>query len=683
MKRTLTICLLFAVATGMAMAQRALKIRRTDGVNDYVPVTKIEEITFSEDMKQLVIVSGATTIAIDLYEVSEMGYAETPQSLLVTYGGDSATVDNPYLLDGVTAEVDGAHVAVANSNIDEEKTFELTGETSCGSFLYTASYKSTIVLNGVDITNPDGPAIDIECGKRIAMELVKGTANNLVDGHGGDWKAALYCKGHLEIDKAGTLSVTGNTKHAVSTGEYLQLKKSEGTINVLAAKADGLHCEQYFLANGFTVNVQGVEGDGIQAELSGDDSYEEDYPDGSIWIQGGRFNIACTGDNASGLKADADININESKSTPIVHVTMTGKGSKGLKAEGNANIESGDITISNSGDVLADGTDTQSAKCISSDTAVNIHSGNISLSASGNGGKCIKSDGSLVIGDSETKEGPVLTASTTGGTTSPGATTTLAGWGGKPGGGTGGGGFPGGGTTGSGSSAKAIKAIGTINIYGGDLTISTLNSGAEGIESKTSIRIAGGQHYLNCNDDAINSSGQIVFDGGITVCCSTGNDAIDSNYGKAGAIVIGNGVVLAYSTKGGAEMGFDCDNNSYIQITGNGIAVSAGGSQGGASSSTLATASQGYAFVTSSINYQTGYYYSLVNGAGDNLVTFCLEGNVSSKNSFFTAGAMQKGSIYTLKSGTSQPTDATTSFHGVFLGGSTVGTTTVTSFTAK
>lgn len=683
MKRTLTICLLFAVATGMAMAQRALKIQRTDGVNDYVPVSKIEEITFSEDMKQLVIVSGATTIAIDRDEVSEMGYADTPNSLLVTYGGDSATVDNPYLLDGVTAEVDGAHVAVANSNVDEEKTFELTGETSCGSFLYTASYKSTIVLNGVDITNPDGPAIDIECGKRIAMELVKGTANNLVDGQGGDWKAALYCKGHLEIDKAGTLNVTGNTKHAVSTGEYLQLKKSEGSVNILAAKADGLHCEQYFLANGFTVNIQGVEGDGIQAELSDDDSYEEDYPDGSIWIQGGTFNIACTGDNASGLKAGSDININESKSTPTLHVTMTGKGSKGMKADGKANIEAGDIAISNSGDSLDDGTDTQSAKCISSDTAVNIRSGNIRLSASGNGGKCIKSDGSIVIGDSETRVGPVLTASTTGGTTSPSSTPTRAGGGGRPGGGTGGGGFPGGGTTSSGPSAKAIKAIGTINIYGGYLTISTQNSGAEGIESKTSIRIAGGRHYLNCYDDAINSSGQIVFDGGITICCSTGNDAIDSNYGKAGAIVIGNGVVLAYSTKGGAEMGFDCDSNSYIQITGNGIAVSAGGSQGGSSSSTLATASQGYAFVTSTINYQTGYYYSLVNGAGDNLVTFCLEGNVSSKNSFFTAGTMQKGSSYTLKSGTSQPADATTSFHGIFLGGSMAGATTVTSFTAK
>ncbi len=130
-------------------------------------------------------------------------------------------------------------------------------------------------------------------------------------------------------------------------------------------------------------------------------------------------------------------------------------------------------------------------------------------------------------------------------------------------------------------------------------------------------------------------------------------------------------------------MGFDCDSNSFIQVTGNGTAISAGGSQGGSSSSTLATASQGYAFVTSTINYQNGYYYSLVNSSGENLVTFCLDGNVSSKNSFFTASSMQKGNTYTIKSSTSKPADATTSFHGVLLGCNMDNATTVTSFTAK
>ena len=680
MKRILTSIILSIVVAVSVMAQRALKIQRTNGVNDYVPVSMIDEITFSEDQKQLTIVSGATRMTLNCAEVSGMGYAAAPGSLLVTYNGESAVVDNPYLLNGVAAEVDGAYVTVVNNNIDTEMTFELTGETTRGAFTYNAAYKSTLVMNGVSITNPAGPALDIECGKRIAMELKKGTVNTLVDGQGGDWKAALYCKGHLEIDKAGTLNVTGNTKHAVSAGEYIQLKKADGTVNIHAAKSDGIHCKQYFLANGYTVNIQGVEGDGIQAEMSGDDPYGEDYPDGSLWIQGGTFHITCTGDDAAGLKADTDIYINAAKSTPVIDITMTGNGSKGMKADGNVNIEAGDITVVNSGATYGDGTEMQSAKCISSDTSVNIRQGSIRLSATGAGGKCIKTDGMLVVGDSQTNEGPVLVASTTGGAAvSYSAVPFGGGWGGGQGG------RPGGseGSGNTGSSAKAIKAMGAVFIYGGEITVNTQSRGAEGIESKTSIDIAGGRLYLKCYDDAINSSGPVVFDGGITVCCSTGNDAVDSNYGKAGAVVIGDGVVLAYSTKGGAEMGFDCDSNSFIQIKGSGTAVSMGGSQGGASSSTLATASQGYAFVTSSINFQSGYYYSLSNSAGDNLVTFSLEGNVSSATSFFTTSSMQKGSTYTLKYSSDEPTDAATSFHGVILGCKMTNEKTLKSFTAK
>lgn len=225
--------------------------------------------------------------------------------------------------------------------------------------------------------------------------------------------------------------------------------------------------------------------------------------------------------------------------------------------------------------------------------------------------------------------------------------------------------------------------MGAIDIYGGELSINTATEGAEGLESKTGINIAGGKHYLKCYDDCINSSGSIAFNGGMTVCFSNGNDAVDSNYGRTGSIVIGNGTVLTYSSRGGAEMGFDCDGNSYIQITGKGIAISAGGNQGGSTSATLSNAAQGYAFVTSSISYQTGRYYTIADSKGNNLVTYSFEGNVSSTCSMFTATGMTKGASYTVKYSTKEPTDAVTSFHGLYLGSSATGTTSVTSFTAK
>ena len=44
---------------------------------------------------------------------------------------------------------------------------------------------------------------------------------------------------------------------------------------------------------------------------------------------------------------------------------------------------------------------------------------------------------------------------------------------------------------------------------------------------------------------------------------------------------------------------------------------------------------------------------------------------------------MVKNSTYYLKYSTTAPTDATTAWHGLYLGSSAVGTTSVTSITAK
>ena len=201
------------------------------------------------------------------------------------------------------------------------------------------------------------------------------------------------------------------------------------------------------------------------------------------------------------------------------------------------------------------------------------------------------------------------------------------------------------------------------------------------MESKTSIDIRGGQHYFKCYDDCINSAGKITFNGGVTVCYSTGNDAIDSNAGTSGAITIGNGVVFAYMTKGDPDEAFDCDNNNYIQITGTGIAIGAGGKQSSATG-TISGAAQGYSF-PGTVKFSANAYNTLADASGNNLVTFQLPAAISSSCTFITATGMKSGSTYTIKSSTTAPTDATTSFHGLYLGSSHKGTTSLTSFTAK
>ena len=346
-------------------------------------------------------------------------------------------------------------------------------------------------------------------------------------------------------------------------------------------------------------------------------------------------------------------------------INASGAAGRGITAT-NITTNGGTLNITNTGAGQTGTNDNYTAKGMKADTSIKLNAGNITINMSGTGGKGIKSAGTYTQGTSD-GNGPTLYVKTTG--SSLGST------------GGGGGGWPGQQSSG-GSSAKAIKVQGTVYLYGGTTEVNTATDGAEGLESKTAIYVEGGKHYLKCYDDCMNSSGAIYFNGGVTVCYSNGNDAIDSNYGRTGAITIGNGAVFAYTSKGSPEEGIDCDNNSYIQITGTGIAISAGGNQGGGwggSSSTISNAKQGYNLYTGTISYSTGRYYTLADASGNNLVTYSFEAAVSSSLALFTATGMVKGSTYNLKYSTTAPTDATTAWHGLYLGSTAKGSTSVIS----
>ena len=944
----------FILAACMTIGLLALSAAEIDGFyfwkNGTYTRLDVGEMLFGDDKVSV----GDNTF--DVSEIDSITFWQPAEvevvtdTLFISYNGAEATV-SPENVKGITATINGAAVTITNANTDREMCFVLSGESEEGSFTYEGTYKACIRLAGVNLQSTTGAALDIKCGKRIALELFDETANFLTDASSDlGQKAALYCKGHLEVSGGGELTVKGNITHAIKTKEYMLVKKTTGGIIVTGAAGDGIHAGQYFKMNGGSVSVSGVKGDGIQAEAT----QEGDEDDGQVIIKGGTLNVSVTerdvaaiksdslftvsggnitigttgdgdkgfkskadmsisggeisitqsgkyivvnndpgyvssikadgnldisggsvtidntGEAGKGLSADGDITIAEGETSPTLNIDAKGAGgtldlsrnvdddsgsgdggggddpddpdpvyricvalsssnsqywknvvylyssdgtkiaqltntitvqatgqttrtfyyydfddpqsgkfyfasddyrrtggggpggggggqtyqirtgnvngpteanpsvyyyintsnyttsgsvrsftasdytsrykdgtitdsgtvtpssgkfvtAAGIKGDKNVTIDGGTIIINNTGaaskgiscdkiltqaggsiTITNSGTGTgtsssySTAKGLTSDGSINLQGGTLTIKMTGAGGKGIKSDGTLVIGKSDT-EGPVLNVSTTGAKYV------------------------------SSSSAKAIKAVGAITINGGESVITTATQGAEGLESKlksnASIVFNGGKHYFKCYDDCINTAGAIKFDGGVVVCYGYGNDAVDSNYGQAGAIQIGNGAVLTYTSKGSPEEGFDCDNNSYIQITGNGIAISGGGSQGGggggwpgggSSSSGIGSAVQGYYLSTSSINYATNRYYTLADASGNNLVTYSVEASFTSSLSLLTATGMKKSSSYSLKYSTSKPTDATTEWHGLYLGSSATGTTAVlSSFTAQ
>ena len=679
----------------------------------------------------------------------------TGDIVYITYNGTNAEIVNPYPSTEVDISATGAKVSVTSTS-SANITYCLLGTANPGRFEITSTTTPTILMYGVNLTNPTGKAMDLTCDAGIIMELASGTQNSLADGTESDKKAALMSNNDLLVQGEGTLTITGLVQHAMKVKG--QFNMTSGNLVIASSVADGVHAEG-LLVNGGNITVESCGDDGVTSELDGYinggtitvTSSSADInaisADSTLVINGGNINITITGadskcikadkeltinggtfvlnhsgNTSKGIKSDADITITDgnftitasgatvvanndpsyctaikgetniyiSGGTFNINLPTTNNGGKGISCN-NDMIISGDCTINieTHGDgstyTATSGTDTYSSSCLRAEGNMEILSGDITLTSTGKAGKGIKvgsKNGNTYTGTyiqgNQDGTGPTLTITTSGAQIGSGG-------GGWPG--------PGGGSSSSTASAKAIKVGGIATIYGGTTTVHTSTSGAEGLESKTQINIEGGQHYFKCYDDCINSSGKIFFNGGVTVCFSNGNDAVDSNAGQAGAITIGNGVAFAYTTKGSPEEGFDCDNNNYIRITGTGIGLSAGGSQGGGgwpggggSGGTITNPAQGYKFYTSSYTFQAGRYYTLsnTNGAGGtNMVTFSFEANCSSTLALITATGMVSGQTYYVKYSTTAPTNPTTAFHGLYLGGTSSASDQAFSFQAQ
>ena len=241
-------------------------------------------------------------------------YAIDKNTVEVTYDGDKAVVNIADNISGyVSASIDRAYVKLIQAetvadNAPGEIYYILSGSTTDGSFYLSGSYKASVTLNGLTLTNPQGPAIDIQNGKRINLRIENETTNSLTDGAGGDWKGCFVCKGHTEFKGKGTLTVNGKTAHGIWSKEYVEVKNC--TINVESALKDGINCNQYFLMESGTVNITSPGDDGIQVSLkdeksTGTTTDHEDEDSGNFYMTGGTLKI--TGHGGVCIKADGTI----------------------------------------------------------------------------------------------------------------------------------------------------------------------------------------------------------------------------------------------------------------------------------------------------------------------------------------------------------------------------------------
>ena len=280
------------------------------------------------------------------------GTVSTVNTISIVYNGTSVTVTGD-TNDYVTTN--GADVVVNTGTATDSLLLILSGSTSDGSLLVYRQKKYGIQLNGVSITNSDGPAINNQCGKSLYLEVVSGTTNTLTDGTSYtdvtdsdgnviDQKGVFFSEGQVYLSGTGSLTVTGNTKH-------------------------GFACDDYIVIDdGVTLNVSSSSGNGIKVN------------DG-LWINNGTIDISVTADAARGIKCDSVVV-----------------------------ISGGTTTITTSGDCVYDDDeqDYSSAACIKCDYPFTMTGGTLTVTSSGDGGKGINCASDIVF------SGGTLTATTTG-----------------------------------------------------------------------------------------------------------------------------------------------------------------------------------------------------------------------------------------------------------------------------
>ena len=297
-------------------------------------------------------------------------------NVAVVWTSEGATVDVANNISSlVKATITGGHVCLlADPSLAEEVTYTLSGTSTDGSFYMDGEYKATFVLNGLTLTSnrTDSAAINIRDGKRIAIALADGTVNTLQDRSGGSHKACMMVNGHTEFQGSGTLNLTGKTAHAFWGDEYVELKKSTGTINVKSAVTDGFNINQYFYMKGGVINIDGSVGDdGIAVQLTDDASDEQN---GQVIIDDGTLNISVTGSSAKALKSEGAMTINGGT------LTLSSSKNEAIESESTLTINGGYVYTQASDDAI----NSASHLTINGGYVMGYSTGNDGIDANGN-----------------------------------------------------------------------------------------------------------------------------------------------------------------------------------------------------------------------------------------------------------------------------------------------------------
>jgi len=704
-------------------------------------ITEDDSLYFNSDQSIIYFMIDGILSSYNVSNIDSITFkAEVLDSTVyVTYNETTVSVINPLAAYGVVVDVDGADVVVHSTIPVKGIKYVLAGTTSNGMFKMYSDESFKMFLNGVNVTNSDWPAMNIQSGKKAYIEVVNGTTNSFTDGATyadpfigdegeEDQSAAFFSEGKIIFSGTGTLSINGNgtDQHALRSDDYIEI--NEATININSAAKDGLHGKDGVFINSGFVNVystgDGIDGDESVVEINGGEVYVNSTSDdvkaikcdSTISINGGDITVIVSGDQSKGIDSKQSIyiyggNIDISTSGSVVleasgsgydpsyctainadedivignafiEINGTGAANKGISCDGNLYVNGSDITVVESGNGNtytneSGENDSYHGSCINVDGDIEFLYGSIDLSHSGNGGKGISTDANLTIGG--TSYNPELTIVTSGGEI---VLSRMRPPGPNP-------------EETDADEAKAIKADIAVTINSGIINI---NSADDGIKADESITFNDGEINITQSYEGVEAPNITVNGGNISIFSS--DDCFNATYGNGGeeddgSLLSFKGGYAYISCTGGDAL----DSNGDIAISGgtiidhgpasnvevgmdyNGTCNVSGGylviSAGNSNMlQTPSNSSSQYSVMLKSYStLQAGTLIHIEDNSGNYILTFAPERDYSSL--IFSSSALSSGTYKVYTGGTSSGTEE----NGLYTGGTYSGGTLKKTFT--
>ena len=383
--------------------------------------------------------------------------------------------------------------------------------------------------NGVEITVNGGHITANHGSTKNICYVVSGTTSN------GSFTVVGDKKYEVKLNGANITNPDSAALNLLS-GKRAYIVLADGTSNTLTDGTGGsqkgaLYCKGKLLFNGSgALSVTGNSNNAI---------HSADY---IVFRKGNNIYANSTANH--GIKANDGIFINGG----VINVEVSAEAAKGINCESNIIVNGGRTTVITTGGGTYDTTDKEAkgAACIKADSAFTINAGELWLKSTGSGGKGINVDTEANF------TGGNVYIVTEGGQYKSNNDT---------------------------SSPKGIKADGNINISGGNIWVRTSGYNGEGIETKSTMNISGGQVACYAYDDAINSKGDMTISGGYVYAQGKNNDGLDAN----GNLYIKGGLVYAICS-GSPEVAIDAntEGGKKLYLSG-GTVVAIGGLESGSS----------------------------------------------------------------------------------------------------